>query len=100
MLHQVALVGEVGEYGCKLSYRENGSPECQLTYGGCAGVAVLGHDFPALRCAMGDQPARSSAMVPPHQKYVQARPREWDEMIWALEDDLKTLAWRKRQTAT
>jgi single-stranded DNA-binding protein len=31
MLNQVALVGEVGEYGCKLSYRENGQPECTLT---------------------------------------------------------------------
>ena len=31
MLNQVALVGEVSEYGVRLTYRENGQPECTLT---------------------------------------------------------------------
>jgi single-stranded DNA-binding protein len=31
MLNRVSLVGEVGEYGPRLTYRENGQPECTLT---------------------------------------------------------------------
>ena len=31
MLNRVSLVAKVGEYGPKLTYRENGQPECTLT---------------------------------------------------------------------
>ena len=31
MLNRVSLVAEMGEYGPKLTYRENGQPECTLT---------------------------------------------------------------------